>query len=81
MVQGATGIQQGDPLSPLLFTLVVDVLSRMFQRGMDRGLMRDLVVGNDSREVSHLQFADDTLLFLPKDKDNFLNVLSLLQIF
>ena len=70
------GIWQGDPISPLLFTLVVDVLSRMFQRGMDKGLMRGLLVGNDLVKVSHLQFTNDTILFLPIDANNLLNALS-----
>ena len=43
--------------------------------------MRGLVVGNDLMEVTRLQFVGDAILFLPKDKYNFLNVLSLLQIF
>ena len=64
-----------------LFTLVVDVRSRMFQRGMDRGLTRGLVVGDDLAEVSYWQFVDGIILHLPKSKDNFLNVVSLLQIF
>ena len=59
----------------------MDVLNRMFPQSIERGHTGGLFIGQDSVEFSDLQFADDIILFLPKDKDNFLNVLSLLQIF
>lgn len=46
-----------------------------------REFVRGLKVGVEGVEASHLQFANDTILFLPKSKENFLNVISLLQIF
>ena len=79
--RGFRGVRQGDPLSPFLFTLVVDVLSRMLARGVETGVVKGLEVGNEGLEISHLQFADDTILFLSEDRDKFYNVLSLLQIF
>lgn len=40
-----------------------------------------MIVGVNQLEVSHLQFVDDTIHFLPGDKENFQHVLSLLQVF
>jgi hypothetical protein len=42
--QTGKGLRQGDPLSPLLFNLVVDVLSRMLQKAANVELIRGLGV-------------------------------------
>jgi hypothetical protein len=36
------GLQQGDPLSPLLFILVMDTLNLLIQRASDEGLLHSL---------------------------------------
>ena len=62
---GATrGLRQGDPLSPFLFTLVVDVLGRLMDKAVEEKVVKGFKVGTDEVSVSHLQFADDTLLLL-----------------
>jgi hypothetical protein len=60
------GLRQGDPLSPLLFVVVMEALSRMMTATVDRGLLFGFSVGSRNNEellVSHLLFADDTLIF------------------
>jgi hypothetical protein len=65
--QIAKGLRQGDPLSTVLFNLVVDILSRMLQKAAENGLIKGL--GNDIIEggVISLQYADDTILFVDKN--------------
>ena len=62
-VKASRGLRQGDPLSPFLFTLVVDILSRMLLRAEERNMLEGFGVGRDRTRVSHLQFADDTIFF------------------
>ncbi|XP_059446648.1 uncharacterized protein LOC132178217 [Corylus avellana] len=60
------GVRQRDPLSPLLFVLVMEAFSRMMNATVERDLMAGFSVGSRHSElmvVSHLLFADDTLIF------------------
>jgi hypothetical protein len=57
-------LRQGDPLSPILFNLVVDVLNRMLGKAAEAGLVRGLLENFRPRGILILQYADDTLFFL-----------------
>ena len=79
--KGSRGLRQGDLLSPFLFTLVVDVLGRLIDKATQCRAIRGFTVGKDKVEVSHLQFADDTLLFMEANCNYFLNYLTILEVF
>ncbi len=60
------GLRQGDSLSPILFVLVMEALSRMMTKAVEGGLLLSFQVGSRDHNmvhVSHLLFADDTLIF------------------
>ena len=57
------GLRQGDPLSPFLFVIIAEVLNKMMQKAAETGLIRGLIIGSDKVQLTHLQFADDTLVF------------------
>ena len=60
------GLRQGDPLIPMLFLLVMEVFSRMLRHMEEARIIRGFKVrgvGGDELCVSHLLFADDTILF------------------
>jgi hypothetical protein len=69
-------------LSPLLFVIVMEALSKMLSTTVDRGLLSGFSVGSRLSEVvniSHLLFADDTLVFCGANSDHlrYLRVLFL----
>lgn len=55
------GLRQGDPLSPLLFILCIDVLFRILQSATYSNYLPTVGVGEV--KLHTLQFADDVLLF------------------
>ena len=61
---GSWGLRQEDPLSPFLFIIVRYVLSRFISRAVSLGRLSGFKVGKGSQEeiMSHLMFANDTLI-------------------
>lgn len=57
------GIRQGDPLSPYLFLLVSEGLSGLFQHAVMNDNLHGVEFGGGAPSISHLLFADDSLIF------------------
>ncbi|XP_026397131.1 uncharacterized protein LOC113291859 [Papaver somniferum] len=56
------GLRQGDPLSPLIFVLIEDILSRNIYNMFARRSMHHMVI-KKGVSPTHLLFADDILVF------------------
>jgi hypothetical protein len=68
-------------LSPLLFNLVADMLSALFNRAKEDGQVRGLVPHLVDGGISILQYTDDTILFMKNDLEHAKNMKLLLCAF
>lgn len=69
------------PLSPLLFNIVGQILHHLLQMAKDQGKFRGVEIGRKGTTFTHLQFADDTLLFINGDDTSISSVKRVLLIF
>jgi hypothetical protein len=70
-----------DPLSPLLFNLIADMLSLLIARVKDNGQIKGLVPHLIDGGISILQYADDMILFMENDLEHAKNMKLLLCAF
>ena len=57
------GLCQGDPLSPYLFILCQDVLSRLIDQQFSLGNILGVRMNVSGPTITHVMFADDLMLF------------------
>lgn len=57
------GIRQGVPLSPYIFILCSEILSKLIGKAERDGRVKGIRIGRFGPPVSHLMFAEDTFLF------------------
>ena len=66
------GLRQGDPLSLDLFVLIMEAFNILIAKAEEGGFIRGVKIegrGGEGVQVSHLLFADGTLLFCEDDED------------
>ena len=75
------GIRQGDPISPYLFLLAAEGLSCLIKSRIQSSHLSGIMVAPSAPVVSHLLFADDSLLFFRANVASAQEIKEILQIY
>lgn len=75
------GIRQGDPISPYLFLLCAEALSSLISHAAETGVITGVPTSPRGPRVSHLFFADDSLLFCRANSVEWRRLMKILGIY
>ena len=62
-IKPSWGLRQGDPLSPYLFLFCAEGLHSLLQQAKNEGNIRGVSISRSGPKLTHLFFANDSLLF------------------
>jgi exonuclease III len=75
------GVRQGDPLSPLLFNFMAEALSVILTKANSAGHIAGVVPNLIPGGITHLQYADDTIIMIQDDDQHITNLKFILMCF
>ncbi|XP_055821479.1 uncharacterized protein LOC129890016 [Solanum dulcamara] len=75
------GLKQGDPLSPALFVLGAEVLTRILNNLHQHYLYTGFQMENRGPQINHLSFADDIIIFTSTSKYSLQLIMKTLQMY
>lgn len=75
------GIRQGDPISPYLFIICMERLSRIIEETVTLKAWTTVSITHKGPKISHLFFTDDLALFAQANHQNCRTINSVLQKF
>ena len=75
------GIRQGDAISPYMFLLAAEGLSCLIKSRIQSSNLNGIMVAPSAPVVSHLLFADDSLLFFRANMESAQEILEVLQVY
>ncbi|KAL0429071.1 UNVERIFIED_CONTAM: LINE-1 retrotransposable element O protein [Sesamum radiatum] len=75
------GLRQGDPLSPYLFLLCTESLCSLFRNAEVKDVIPGVAVCRGAPKISHLLFADGTMVFCPANPEIVNQVRRILEVY
>jgi hypothetical protein len=75
------GLRQGDPLSPFLFLFIADGLSTLLQNEVNNHGIEPVKICRRAPGISHLPFADDSLLFFKAQANQACQIKKVLDLY
>ena len=72
------GLHQGDPLSPYLFLLCTEGFHGLLRKAKENGDIRSVSICRSAPKLTHLLFADDSLIFCKAKINEFEKLLEIL---
>jgi mannosylglycoprotein endo-beta-mannosidase len=72
------GLRQGDPLSPYLFILAIDVLNKIFELATEQGRLSKLKGRRASLRIS--MYADDAVIFTNPNREDITCIMNIMLI-
>ena len=79
LIHPTRGIRQGDPLSPFLFLLCTEGLHGLIQHAASMGEIKGFSLCRRGPALTHLLFADDSLLFCRATEEECRKIIDILE--
>jgi hypothetical protein len=73
------GLRQGDPLPPYLFLFCVEGFSTLLKKAQDDNMLKGVQFGTDGPHITHLLFANDSIVFLEASRESMTALKGVLQ--
>jgi len=75
------GLHQGDPLSPYLFLICDEGFSALLNAAENDGKLQGVTICESAPSITHLLFADDSVLLLKANEENASHLQHVLQVY
>ena len=80
-IQPTWGLRQGNPLSPYLFLICAEGLSALLHNAVQQKKLKGVAASVKGPKVSHLFFANDSIIFRQATREDAIEIQRLLQVY